>query len=120
MNECAPTRITEPTPTVRLRNGSEANRLLVHSVMEFVEAADRHFGRELVALARDPGHVIPAATSEALWKRGFLIRTAEEPWTAPGAFRLPGVVRNILLSAAEGEGADMRLVDPIAESEARR
>jgi hypothetical protein len=97
------------TQTVMLRNGIEEPEVLVkvtmmsmHDLMETNPIAVY----ELVSLCRDRSHPLFGNTGEVLKARALIIdsRTVHDS------------IRNIVVSAAEGDGLDMSLRSPVKET----
>lgn len=97
-----------PLTPIRLKNGTEEGRIVVTATMmslrgllEDVETGGPIAFYELVMLARDRNHKLFGNTERTLRDRAL--------------FPLHGSIRNIILSAVEGDGLDMTLGSPIAE-----
>lgn len=92
---------------VRLKNGTTALQVAVASTLSTLEVLrDNHplalF--DLVMFARDPGDTLDRDTLQMMKKFSLVDES--------GA--MPRDVRNVVLSAAEGDGLNMRLVSPLA------
>lgn len=119
---------TEPTETVRLKNGDELHRPLVVGVMHTLRALMNEGNGllvyELAELAKEPQHAVWGSFGMDPKELPLISRTEVEDPRAAGAYQMHDSIRSIVLSAVEGEDADMHLVNPIApqppaESEAR-
>ena len=91
---------------VRLRNGAEEAELLVVATMLHLErlyVAEPLAFFDAIMVARDPSYRTFGDVGATLRRLALLDQ----------AGRMHGSIRNVLLSAAEGDGMDMRLVDPI-------
>ena len=94
---------------IELRNGSREEELQVACIMVSLRSL---FDRrpiafyELVMVARDPKHVIFGNNGEELVRSGLL----------DSNHQMHDVIRNIVLSATEGDGVDMILRSPRASA----
>lgn len=105
---------TEPE-TFTLRNGSQEVKPLVLGVYRALSgllAGNPISFHGIVALCRDPQHKPWGNTGDDLKALGL----ADEQ---DGEWHVHGAIRNIVLSAVEGEGLDMTLVNPV-KPEAKR
>lgn len=97
--------------TVRLRNGAEEVKSLVSMILftlkDMWSKGEVTTVYELAMLCRDPEHKLFGDTGDVLKKLSLV---------QPDG-RVHDSIRNIVLSAVEGEGLDMRLQSPIAEPE---
>lgn len=95
---------------LKLKNGSEEFPALVKVTMMSVEhLLESHPVAffELVSLCRDRDHELFGNTAVKLQGLGLV---------DPGG-KVHGSIRNIVLSAVEGEDLEMRLISPLAEAE---
>lgn len=93
--------------TVLLRNGTEEGEIMVKSALfSLDQLAKAHFVAlyELAALCRDPKHTLWGDTSDILQRLSLVMPDG----------RVHESIRNVVLSAVTGEGADMALRNPIA------
>lgn len=93
---------------VRLHNGAEESiDVIVVTMMSLQELFWNKpvIVYELVMLARDPSHQLYANTSEVLQQLALV--EAKD--------RMDDSVRNVVLSAVDGEGIDMILRNPVIE-----
>ena len=94
---------------IELQNGSRVEEFQVAAIMVSLRSL---FDRrpiafyELVMLARDPKHVIFGNNGEELVRSGLL----------DSNHQMHDVIRNIVLSATEGDGVDMILRSPRASA----
>ena len=104
----------EPIPTVRLKNGIEEAKPLVAVVMLSLESLFKE-GKgivfyELVEICKDSNHKPWGTAIGEDLKNLSLASEVDGKWLVHDS------IRNIVLSAAEGEGLDLRLVNPVAET----
>lgn len=98
--------------TFLLRNGTEEVEPLVVTVMTSLRLI---FERqpiafyELVMFCRDDRHRLFGTSGDELVRRGLLDSDGSD------GFRVHDSIRNIVLSAADGEGLEMTLINPVAE-----
>lgn len=90
--------------TVKLRNGAEEVKPAVQAVMMSLRSLDPIAQYELVMKARDRDHELFGHSGEKL-KALKLIE--------PNG-RMHDTVRNVVLSAAEGDGLNMTIGSPVA------
>lgn len=99
-----------PTETVKLKNGTEEAVPLVAIVMfsleKFLETKPIVL-YELCECCRDLEHEPWGQSGPDLVKLNLVDKT-------PDGYQVHGSIRNIVLSAIKGDGADMVLVDPRA------
>jgi hypothetical protein len=96
---------------VRLRNGSsEAAPLVAATLLSLrsLLSEDPISASELVCVARDPTHKLSGKTGDRLREWALLEHDGKS---------MHASVRNIILSAVEGEGFDLRLISPVQEEE---
>ena len=107
-----PITITEPTPTVRLRNGTEEERPLVatvhHGLQELWNEGQVMTVYELVCLCRNREHKLFGNTGQTLVDIGLVHRYDDQ-------YNIHDAIRNIVLSCVRGEGADMTIGNPLAD-----
>lgn len=100
------------TTTVKLKNGTEEHGPLVSitmiSLRGLMEAGMGVGLYELAELCKDNNHKLFGSTGDTLAKLNLV-------GLGGGKFTVHDSIRNIVLSAIEGEGLDMQLVNPIAE-----
>ncbi len=93
--------------TTQLKNGAEEGRRIVYAMTRILDKLMADYPvalYELIALCRDPEHELFGNASEVL--RGWnLINDVRQVHDS---------IRNIVLSATEGEGFDLHLVSPVA------
>lgn len=103
----------EPTPTVRLKNGTEQARPLVAATMLRLEGMmNRGEGilvYELVQLSKNRDHVLWGDSGDKLVKLGLVSKVSDEEW------KVHESIRNIVCSAVKGEGPEMCVVNPVEE-----
>lgn len=97
------------TEAIRLRTGVESTDVLVTTTMLHLDQliGDIHNPMafyELAMVARDPSHAIWGPCRARLIASGLL----------DGGGVMHSLVRDIVLAATEGDGIDMRLVNPVA------
>lgn len=101
--------------TVRLRNGAEEASVLVRLMMwqlgELFKTQPIHF-YELVMLCRDPAHRLFGATANDLVAMKLVTLVDGGP------AQVHDSIRNIVLSAVDGEDLEMVLRDPAADTAA--
>lgn len=106
--------MTESTPTVRLKNGTDEVKPLVaivmHSLHRLFDTGKGMVVYELASLCRNPDHKPFGSTGEEL-KSLELVSEANGKWYVHGS------IRNIVLSAVQGEGLDMGIRSPLAPIE---
>lgn len=93
--------------TLKLRNGAEEAKPLVvvtQTILSNLMDNDPIAFYELVMKARNPAHKIFGNVGEILRKRALL----------ENGDRMHDSMRNIIVSAVEGEGLDMVLRSPVA------
>lgn len=98
---------TKTISTVKLKNGSEAVEVLVETTMISLtslreENTIAFF--ELVQKCRNPQHIMFGDAKEIAQKFGLIEQG-----------KIHDVIKDIILSAVEGDMLDMKMVDPIAE-----
>jgi len=101
-----------PLSPVRLKNGDEVPEVMVKVVMLSLKTLNETYPiafYELVMACRDREHVLFGNSHEIL-ARLTLIEEIDDT----GRPRIHDLTRSIVLSAAEGEELDMRLVSPVA------
>lgn len=94
--------------TVILKNGAEEAEPLALAMPRILASLMQENPiafYELVMLARDPSHDMWPGTSEILEQRQLITRG-----------HMHDSIRNIVVSAVEGEGMEMVLTSPIKES----
>lgn len=106
---------TEPTETVKLKNGAEEAKPLVVAVLLNLNSLwDNGKGImvfELAQLCRDPSHIPFGVAKEELKDRGLA-----KPPSSPGEnWHVDASIKNIVLSAVTGEGLDMSIGNPVAD-----
>ncbi len=108
--------MSEPTKTVRLKNGSDEAEPLVavitHVLEKLMDTGRGTAVYDLVQMCRDQTHKPFGINGETLKESGLV--TAPQ---APGDdWQVHGSVRNIVLSAIEprGDSIDFVLVNPVA------
>lgn len=89
--------------TVTLKNGSEECVTLVSATMHSIRALGPIELYELVAICRNPSHV-PFGTTGTSLKAWGLLEMDGRPHSS---------IKNIVLSAATGEGLELRLGNPV-------
>ena len=98
--------------TLRLKNGSDEFGPAVQIVMIHLRRLlDSGMGvvlYELACLCRDPNHKPWGQTGQEL-ETLKLVERHEDRYTVNGS------IRNVVLSAVEGDGLDMSLVDPVVK-----
>lgn len=90
---------------VVLKNGATESKLLVKAIVVSLKdliAEDCIAFYELVELCKDPNHKLHGETNEILEKLNF---------THDGV--IENSIRNVVLSAVEGERLSMRLTNPV-------
>lgn len=102
---------TESDPQlVKLRNGSEEPKPLVNIVLFSLERLFKeqpiHF-YELVQLCRDGCHALFGKTEDDLLALGLVQRSVA------GSFAVHDSIRNVVLSAVNGEGLELSLESPV-------
>lgn len=99
--------------TVRLRNGAEEASVLVRLMMwqlgELFKTQPIHF-YELVMLCRDPAHRLFGATADDLAAMKLVTPVEGRP------AQVHDSIRNIVLSAVDGEDFEMVLRNPVIEA----
>ena len=100
---------------VRLKNGAEERPAIVQQVMRVLhnlldEPMDAIAGFELCELARNRGHVPFGNAGDKLLATGLVTE-------ADGRYHMHDSIRNVLVSACEGDGADMAIVNPLSANE---
>jgi hypothetical protein len=98
--------------TVILKNGAKEAKVLVMSTMpllkDLMEENILAF-YELVMVAREPNHQIFGSLANDLLAIQFIN-------SKDGSrYHMHNSIRNIILSAVEGEGIDLRIIPPIKE-----
>lgn len=98
------------TPMVRLRNGQEEVASLVAVTMmsldKLIEDGKVMVVYELVELCRDPNHKPWGQTGKELKSIGLASQGDSGEWHVHNS------IRNVVLSAAIGEGLDMTIGNP--------
>lgn len=102
--------MAETIEVVTLKNGTEEARPLIGVMMLTLQrlwAEKPTVLYELVQLCRDREHELWGSTSEDLLALSLIEKTND-------GFRVHDSIRNIVLSAIEGEGLEMKLGNPVA------
>lgn len=101
----------------KLKNGTEEVSALVAITMLTIRGIWNNLSQggpiafyELVQICKDNDHEPFGDMGELLCKSGLVTRFAA------GTFEVSTSIKNIVLSAAEGEGFDIQLVDPVDRS----
>lgn len=95
---------------IKLRNGAEeAASLVMVTMMSFNRLVEEKpiVAYELVTLCRDPNHQLFGKTGDDLAALSLVQKSSD-------GYIVHNSVRNIVLSAAEGDGFDMQFVSPVA------
>lgn len=105
--------MNDPTKMVTLKNGtSEVASLVAVTMHSINKLTDDGFGIaifELVELSRNPQHV-PFGNAGDKLKAFSLASEKDGKWTVHNS------IRNVVLSAASGEGMDVQIGDPIQDT----
>jgi hypothetical protein len=105
---------TKSTDVVMLKNGAEVPRSLVAATMLALESLLRDNPMafyELVELCRDATHQIWGDLDKELASRGLI--TLRQLSTGKTVALVHETIRNIIVSAVEGEGCEMALGVPV-------
>jgi hypothetical protein len=100
-----------PTETVLLKNGSDEAKPLVATTLFVLEGLAKELPivlYELAELCKDPAHKPFGRCGDDLVDRNLATRDED------GTYRVHNSIRNIVLSAVEGEEMDMTLGNPVA------
>lgn len=97
--------------TYKLKNGAVEAAPLVKATMMSIRSLDPISLYELVEVARKPDHQPFGNTGEKL--KGLALLEPASGGFGP-ATRMHDSIRNIVLSAAQGEGLELELVSPVA------
>jgi hypothetical protein len=97
---------------VKLKNGSEevetAVKVVMLSLRKLIQEGQIVVVLEIVSLCRDDGHTPWGGTGDVLKRLSLAEQNMDGQW------KVHQTTKNIVLSAAEGEGVDLKIGDPIA------
>ncbi len=106
---------TQPSETITLRNGTEAEKPLVAAITNTLtnllnEQPIAFY--ELVRICREPGYTPFGAAGEPLLRLG-LARIFGSTALENGLWEVHEAIREIVLASVEGEGSEIRLISPV-------